>query len=78
MAKNRKKYIIINGVFPVVFAEAIPHADMRKLGNITSAGFVNITPNGEGIDVLTYGISEGLCMASKPDDAVIIKTILGL
>ena len=74
----KPKYVIVDMVFPVIFAEAIPHEMMKRLGNITSAGFVKISPLGGRIGVLTNGHSEGLGIEAKPDDAEMIKTILKL
>ena len=34
------KYVIIDGMEPIVFGELSKHSDFLRIGNITSAGFV--------------------------------------
>lgn len=72
------KYVIIDGISPVIFSSGIPHKDLQKLGTITAAGFLKFySMDSRDIDIAVYGKSESLEMHSQPEDAEVIKRILG-
>jgi hypothetical protein len=68
------KYVMINDVLPVLFC-GMNHKDMEAHGKITSAGFVDISRNGE-LSVVTYGESSTLKLGPKDTDAAVIKNFL--
>ena len=70
------KYVIIDGIAPVIFFGGIPHSEMLKLGAITSAGFLKFYLNDGKISIAVFGHSESLNLNPKPADADIIKGIL--
>jgi hypothetical protein len=69
------KYIMIDDAFPVVFHDALVHAEVaRGLGRPTSAGFVS----GDGEVFVAYGKSISLDnLPSKDDDSRILTKFLG-
>lgn len=79
--EKRVKYVMIDYSIPILFSEAHGHSDFKHLGNITSAGYVRIYPETNGIDykigVECYGFSESLLMQPDPEnDEKIIKKLL--
>ncbi len=67
------KYVMVDGVNPVLFFSGIMHRDMERLGTITSAAMVHIIP---GEDPITFGESLSLGMRAHENDALIIKRAL--
>lgn len=73
------KYIIINDSIPVIFAETLTHADVKRAlapgGTCTGAGFVCIRNN----EYLCYGESVSLKVKSNGDaDSKILNLFLGV
>ncbi len=66
------KYVIIDYIKPMVFV-GVNHEDMKVHGEVTSAAFCKIHPDGK---VETYGYSRSMKMFPKPDDADIIQMML--
>ena len=71
------KYIIIDGVEPVLFTHAIEHITEAAGRRVTSAGFARLHATGEGtIYVECFGRSESLNIDSDPKkDALIIRAV---
>ena len=63
------KYIIIDGVKPIVFSEAQLHSEFKNMGEITSAGKCSIRNN----KVSCFGESISLKLKPNERDAKIIK-----
>lgn len=62
------KYIMIDGMFPVIFSPNFTHSDMAKDKNVTSAGFIDDKGN-------VKGYSDSLGMGPKEKDQKIINLI---
>ena len=75
--KLQKKYVIFEDMKPLIFSAAIPHGFFRPLGRIISAGFVKFFVNDGEIELAVYGHSESLDLEAKPDDALIIRSMMG-
>ena len=70
------KYIIIDRVKCVLFSHGIEHIDEANGRNVTSAGFVKIWHDGNGLTVECFGRSESLNIDGKYErDARIIWTM---
>lgn len=74
----KAKYIIINGMTPVVFPETLTHADVKFAlapgGECTGAGFVHINEDAYHC----YGESVSLQVKSNgPEDSKILNRYLG-
>ena len=66
-------YIILDGIYPVIFPKAIGHKELAKLlreKEITSAGFVNINEHGE---LMPHGESFSLKLKPESEDSLILK-----
>ena len=86
------KYLIFNGLFPVIFSEGIKHSDVEvkingKPATVTGAGFItDIVPDfiydekGEKQSYILTPVVEGesvsLNMHSKPEDSEIVGRML--
>jgi len=69
------KYVIIRNYHPVVFSEALVHADMVKIGHPTSAGFVEIVDGKVNI----YGKSISLKLEpDKKMDQILLERLFGI
>jgi len=66
------KYVMIDEIWPVLFVGQA-HSDMKKLGNITSAGFIRMLENGT---IYTYGHSQSLNMKPADRDEGILEVFL--
>jgi hypothetical protein len=64
------KYVMIDYSKPILFFEGILHSEFCRFGAITSAGFVNISPDRAPI---TLGESISLGMKPAQKDAEIIR-----
>lgn len=85
---HRKKYVILDECFPIIFTEAIGHDNFKSISTgvgilkPTSAGFFDTTIDhirkavGDYITVNTYGESVSLKLQSKPEDARLIEKLL--
>lgn len=71
------KYIIIDNVKPVIFSKAIEHIDEANGRNVTSAGFCEIFSYNGRVAVSQHGRSESLNIGQKPNDAEVIRKVLG-
>lgn len=74
----KAKYIIIDGMTPIVFPETLSHADVKRAispgGTVTGAGFVNISSTGS---YSCYGDSYSLKVKSNLDkDSIILNRYL--
>ncbi len=71
------KYIIFDGILPVIFTSAIRHDEVCHGRKPTSAGFINLTPvetmEGPRISVKCYGesVSLGIPSHSEKDEKII-------
>ncbi len=70
---NKFKYVIIDGLFPIVFTEAQTHREIGRGYNITSAGFGSVDSEAK---VSIWGRSESLNKNSDPKDAEIIQRMI--
>jgi hypothetical protein len=70
------KYIILEQSIPILFPDHVNHSDFKKLGNITSAGFVEIDIDDEKINVRVYGESVTLKLKPMSGDNILIKILL--
>lgn len=71
----KRKYVIISGKGAILFPETFQHAEFRKHGEITGAGFFFI---GDNDKVTVYGESISLKIKSKSEDLFWVKQALGL
>lgn len=87
MISRNAKYIVVEGRYgetPIVFANAIEHAEMaNSIGQkVISAGFVTIgrrrTPFEEGLVAKVEGESTSLGLRSRREDGVLITKMLRL
>lgn len=70
------KYIIFDNGYPVLFCAGVGHDKISLSGmKPTSAGFARIIKTGTGVDVVVRGRSIALDIASRPEDADIIRTM---
>jgi hypothetical protein len=67
------KYVVISEMFPILFSEAQKHSDFLAMGNITSAGFVDIQ---DPKNPVTYGKSTSLKLKPDPCDEILIEVML--
>jgi hypothetical protein len=71
------KYIMLDQSMPVIFGEYFAHADvtanLSRLGEVTSAGFVHLNADGEYV---AYGESVSLNMKPGPHDSRILNRTL--
>ncbi len=75
----RCKYVIFDDLNLAIFSAGKGHKEFAKAGVITSAGMLKFYVNESGhIDVATFGASESLRIDSRPEDADIIRGMLGL
>lgn len=78
----KMKYVIIDDNLPVIFHSGLTHSDVaRGLGEVTSAGFCDIYAGldeggGEEVSVSCYGDSFSLKIKSKPEDSILICTMI--
>lgn len=73
------KYVIFDDFNFAIFSAGKGHKEFEKAGTITSAGMLKFYVNDKGqVDVATFGASESLCLEARPEDANIIREILGL
>ena len=80
MDKNIK-YIILENLKPIIFSHFQQHKDFRFLGNITSAGFVDITKTqdecGNTISIArAYGKSISLNLSPVESDHIKLTMLL--
>ena len=73
------KYVMLDGIKPIIFHQGISHDSFKALGNITSAGFVKIyyDPVDQVISAGVYGESLSLKLKPNPQDADLIKMAMG-
>lgn len=72
------KYIIINGVDPILFSQGLQHVDVAAGRPVTSAGFFRVRASGtDGVEYQCGGYSESLNIASLATDANILRRIFG-
>jgi hypothetical protein len=75
----RCKYVIFDDLNLAIFSAGKGHKEFAKAGVITSAGMLKFYVNESGdVDVATFGASESLRIDSRPEDADIIRGMLGL
>lgn len=84
----KSKYIagtVLSGMFmvdtAVVFPETLDHSAVaRKMGfeEISSAGFVSLSTDGDKIDVSLYGSSVSLRKDSDSKDVPLVREALGI
>lgn len=78
----RMKYVMVDNRFPIVFGEAMTHASFKAMnhqymkGEITSAGFVSVAPDGDNVQATAYGRSESLNLSAGLNDSEIITKML--
>ncbi len=84
----KSKYIVIRNAgtmrtsdAAIVFPELMKHSDVAAAfggrDRVLGAGFVNVYLDGE-IKVHVYGHSESLKIESRPADAFLVRSALGL
>jgi hypothetical protein len=75
----RKKYVIFNDCFPVVFTDPISHkaiADCFPRMKVTSAAFYTVVYSHRGGRIAVFGGSVSLQISHKSDDFEILKLLL--
>lgn len=74
------KYIIIDGVIPIVFSEAQLHTEFKLFGEITSAGKCRFVLDDGTVKARCFGNSIGLKIKSNPehDEKVINRNLLDM
>lgn len=77
MLNDSAKYVMIDGIKPIIFHLGLSHDAFKALGRITSAGFVKIYHSNGWIDVAVHGESLSLKLKPNPVDAELIKAALG-
>lgn len=74
----RGKYIIINGVSPILFSQGLQHVDVAAGRPVTSAGFFRVRATGtDEVEYQCGGYSESLNIASLITDANILRGLFG-
>jgi hypothetical protein len=69
------KYIIIDGLYPILFPEAVSHNQISPNSNIKSAGYVQFIIEDSKVIAKTYGESKTLKIGPKKTDAILIESI---
>lgn len=67
---DSQKYVIVDGIMPIVFHGGLKHSSFKGMGEITSAGFCDIYSEENEVKVNCYGKSESLKIKSKPEDDI--------
>lgn len=67
------KYIMVDGIYPILFTLAMIHKDIAKGHNVTSAGFAKIESCDNKLSVSVSGESVSLGISHNPEDASTIK-----
>lgn len=74
------KYIILDGIFPLIFPNTMNHSDFKDINNhrCTSAGFMltYIDDNTNALKVSTFGSSTSLNLIAKDKDNILIERLL--
>jgi hypothetical protein len=82
MNNMKLKYVMVDYCFAIIFNEAMSHRDFKNVnhkyltGNITSAGFVSIAPDGDNVQAIAYGRSDSLNMGIAEDDSKFLTKML--
>jgi hypothetical protein len=72
---------MIDDALPIIFGEYFKHSDIaecaRRLGSVTSAGFVTLTESSVGdITAEAHGESVSLNISAKPIDSKILTRVI--
>jgi len=72
------KYVILDNRKPIIFFDIQNHSDFKVIGNITSAGFIQIYEDEQSCDTKckVWGNSSSLNISSHPDDEYTINRLL--
>ena len=74
---HEMKYVMIDYDRPILFFDIMNHSDFIKMGNITSAGFVDIRIDNNGKKLcVVYGKSTSLKLSPAEHDAEMITDLL--
>jgi hypothetical protein len=71
---SRMKYVIIDGISPIIFSESQNHSDFKVMGQITGAGFCNIYEDTKECETKAhvFGKSTSLGIESTKEDERIL------